>query len=242
MFEGVRYRPSIRRPPSQTNLRRARERLDEIKPQIDLGTFSFSEEFRFLRHLIASAKARSCNDVFDEFRFFTGMRLSEEIALVLSDLDLVNGIVSVNKARVAGIDRCQTKTGEDRRIALCPRALAVLKRQLPLRARFHRAGVVRHEHVFFCKTGAIRIDVCARLSKALTGSGWDGAKPILALEQLSIARGERIFMKGPSARTQPSRARWRCRPGAPSTAPLRSSVVTRPVVKYLNQDYQADAR
>jgi integrase len=54
-----------------------------------------------------------------EFRFFTGMRPSEEIALVLSDLDLVSGIISVNKARVAGIDRCQTKTGEDRRIVLC---------------------------------------------------------------------------------------------------------------------------
>jgi integrase len=53
---------------------------------------------------------------YDEFRLFTGMRPSEEIALVLSDLDLANGIVSVNKARVAGIDRDQTKTGEDRRI------------------------------------------------------------------------------------------------------------------------------
>ncbi len=40
------------------------------------------------------------------------MRLSEEIALVLSDIDLVNGIVSVNKARVEGIDRDQTKTGD----------------------------------------------------------------------------------------------------------------------------------
>ena len=261
MFEGVRYRPSIRRPPSEANLRRARERLDEIKRQIRAGTFSFAEEFpdyRFLRRLNGTVKVRSCNDVFDEFlahcearlarqdlaaatlssyrrvlngvwrpvlskslfhqvrysrlvtiadrkpwskktynnaisilrrafefgyrnhpeqhnparslrsarlrkkdrpridpfcmqdaetliaaihrdwgeaqgnydefRFFTGMRPSEEIALVLSDLDLVNGIVSVNKARVAGVDRCQTKTGEDRRITLCPRALAVLKR------------------------------------------------------------------------------------------------------------------
>ena len=286
MFEGVRYRPSIRRPPSEANLRRARERLDEIKRQIALGTFSFAEEFpdyRFLRHLNGSAKVRSCNDVFDEFlahcegrlarydlatvtlsayrrvlnsvwrpslgkmlfhqvrysklvavadgkrwskktynnvisilrhafefgyrnhpeqhnparslrsarmkkkdrpkidpfcmqdaetlitaihrdwgeaqgnydefRFFTGMRPSEEIALVLSDIDLVNGIVSVNKARVAGIDRCQTKTGEDRRIALCPRALAVLKRQLALRARLQHTGVIRHQHVFFCETG-----------------------------------------------------------------------------------------
>jgi integrase len=81
------------------------------------------------------------------------MRPSEEIALVLSDIDLVNGVVSINKARVAGIDRCQTKTGEDRRIALCPRALAVLKRQLALRDRLQRAGVIRHEHVFFCETG-----------------------------------------------------------------------------------------
>lgn len=81
------------------------------------------------------------------------MRPSEEIALVLSDIDLVNGIVSVNKARVAGIDRCQTKTGEDRRNALCPRALAILKRQLALRARLQCAGVIRHEHVFFRETG-----------------------------------------------------------------------------------------
>jgi integrase len=29
---------------------------------------------------------------YDEFRFFTGLRPSEEIALVLSDLDLVNGL------------------------------------------------------------------------------------------------------------------------------------------------------
>ena len=286
MFEGVRYRPSIRRPPSEANLRRARERLDEIKRQIELGTFSFSEEFpdyRFLPRLNGSAKVRSCHEVFDdflahcearlarhdlaaatlssyrrvlngawrpalgntlfhqvrysklvvvsdrkrwskktynnaisilrrafefgyrnhpelhnparslrsarlkkndrpkidpfcmqdaetliaaihrdwgeaqgnydEFRFFTGMRPSEEIALVLSDLDLINGVVSVNKARVAGIDRCQTKTGEDRRIALCPRALTILKRQLALRARLEAAAVIRHDHVFSDQTG-----------------------------------------------------------------------------------------
>ncbi len=286
MFEGIRYRPSIRRPASEANLRRARERLDEIKQQIEVGTFSFEEEFpdyRFLRRISGAARVRSCNEVFDEFlahcearlakqdmaaatlssyrrvlngvwrpplgkhlfhqvryshlvtiadkrtwtkktynnaisivrrafdfgyrdhpeqhnparglrsarlknkdrpkidpfsmhdaetliaaihrdwgeaqgnydefRFFTGMRPSEEIALVLSDLDIVNDIVNVNKARVAGIDRCQTKTGEDRRILLCPRALAVLKRQLRLRARLEAAGAIRHEHVFFRETG-----------------------------------------------------------------------------------------
>jgi integrase len=231
MFEGVRYRPSVRRPPSEANLRRARDRLEEIQRQIDAGTFSFAEEFpdyRFLRRLTGVVRVRSCSEVFDEFlkhcesrllrhdlaaatvssyrrvlngvwrpalrthlfhqvrysrlvaiadskawskktynnaisieaqgnydefRFLTGMRPSEEIALVLSDLDLVSGIISVNKARVAGIDRCQTKTGEDRRIVLCPRALAVLKRQLALRARFEAADAIGHDHVFFRETG-----------------------------------------------------------------------------------------
>jgi integrase len=51
---------------------------------------------------------------YEEFRFFTGLRPSEQIALMLSDIDLKQGVVSVNKACVAGIDRDCTKTGEDR--------------------------------------------------------------------------------------------------------------------------------
>jgi hypothetical protein len=55
-FNGIRYRPSIRRPPSEANLRRARERLEAIRHQTSdhLGTFSFEEEFpdyRFIRRL-----------------------------------------------------------------------------------------------------------------------------------------------------------------------------------------------
>ncbi|MDB6084820.1 MAG: hypothetical protein JWN43_2701, partial [Gammaproteobacteria bacterium] len=88
---------------------------------------------------------------YDEFRFFTGLRPSEEIALVLSDLDLVSGLISVNKA---GVDRCKTKTGDDRRVQLCPRALSVLKRQLRLRARLAAAGKIDHDHVFFLDSGA----------------------------------------------------------------------------------------
>jgi integrase len=286
IYEGVRYRPSIRRPPSEANLRRARERLQDIKRQIEIGAFCFAEEFpdyRFLHRVTGAPRIRSCNDVFDEFlahcearlargdmaaatlnayrrvlnsawrpelgkllfhqarysrlaaiadakvwskktynnaisilrqaldygyrdhpeqhnparnlrsarlkkrdrphidpfcmhdaetliaavhrdwgevqgnydefRFFTGLRPSEEIALVLSDLDLANGIVSVNKARVAGIDRDTTKTGEDRRVQLCPRALSVLKRQLRLRERLDAAGQISHDHVFFQKSG-----------------------------------------------------------------------------------------
>jgi integrase len=49
---------------------------------------------------------------YDEFRFFTGLRPSEQIALVLSDIDLVQGFISVNKARVSGVDRNKTKTSD----------------------------------------------------------------------------------------------------------------------------------
>jgi len=85
---------------------------------------------------------------YDEFRFFTGLRPSEQIALVLTDLDIEHGIISVSKARVSGVDRNKTKTGEHRRVELCPRAIKVLKRQLRLRKRLAAAGALDHDHVF----------------------------------------------------------------------------------------------
>jgi integrase len=90
---------------------------------------------------------------YDEFGFFTGLRPSEQIALALSDLDVVHGVISINKVRVAGIDRALTKTGNDRRVELCARALAVLKRQLGLCVRLMAAGHIDHDHVFFQETG-----------------------------------------------------------------------------------------
>jgi integrase len=57
---------------------------------------------------------------YDEFRFFTGLRPSEEIALTVTDYDANHRILSVTKARVNGVDQDTTKTGKDRRIALCP--------------------------------------------------------------------------------------------------------------------------
>lgn len=90
---------------------------------------------------------------YDEFRFFTGLRPSEEIALTLSDVDLVHGTISVNKARVTGVDRSFTKTGDDRVVLLCPRARAVLERQLRVRAQLQLAGKINHHHVFFQESG-----------------------------------------------------------------------------------------
>lgn len=274
-FEGSRYRPTIRRPPSEANLRRARERLTIIKQQIEVGTFDFAEEFpdyRFLRRINGAARVRSCNDVFndflahcearfakedmaaatlmsyrrvlngvwqpnlgkqlfhqvrystlvkiaderrwgkktynnvisivrrafefgyrdhpeqhnpakalrgarlrwrdrpridpfsiqdaetliaaihrdwgeaqgnyDEFRLFTGLRPSEEIALMVGDLDLAHGIINIHRARVAGVERNCTKTARDRRVALCPRAVQVLEHQLRLRERLQAAGKI----------------------------------------------------------------------------------------------------
>lgn len=74
-------------------------------------------------------------DNYDEFRFFTGLRPSEQIVLLVSDCDLNQAKVKVTKARLMARDKDRTKTSEDRLIELCPRALEVLKRQLALRKR-----------------------------------------------------------------------------------------------------------
>lgn len=69
-LEGIRYRPTLRRPPSEANLRLAREHLRSIKQQIVVGTFSFPNEFpdyRYLRRVVGSASVRFCDEVFDEF-------------------------------------------------------------------------------------------------------------------------------------------------------------------------------
>ena len=90
---------------------------------------------------------------YDEFRFFTGLRPSEQIALLVTDFDPTHDKLRVTKARVAGLDNDSTKTGEDRTVALCPRASAVLRRQLALRAELERTSRIDHEHLFFKASG-----------------------------------------------------------------------------------------
>lgn len=90
---------------------------------------------------------------YDEFRFFTGLRPSEEIALLVSDYDAARGTLGVTKARVDGVDKDSTKTADDRRIVLSPRAVGVLKRQLALREELVRAGKIDHELLFFKASG-----------------------------------------------------------------------------------------
>jgi len=286
MFEGRRYRPSVRRTPTDANLRRAREQLAGIKARIDSGTFSFVDEFPHFRDLASvpdSGQSRTCDDVFDafldhcesrrakndlapitlstyrrvldhfwrpklgrtpllavrysmlariadqpgwkkktynnaisvlrrafkhgfhdfpdrhnpafalkgarirrkdrtcidpfsihdaealiaaihrdwgqaqgnydEFRFFTGLRPSEQVALRVSDFDPVHGTISITKACVGGITRDCTKTGEDRQVHLNPRALQLLHRQLALREALISGGKIEHDYLFFKENG-----------------------------------------------------------------------------------------
>lgn len=91
---------------------------------------------------------------YEEFRFFTGLRQSEQLALLTADCDTRKGTIQITKAWVLGRDKDRTKTGEDRTITLCPRALEVLARQLTLRTRMIEDGRIQHEHVFFQQDGA----------------------------------------------------------------------------------------
>src|SRR6185312_12387165 len=53
-----------------------------------------------------------------------------------------------------GPDQEVTKTGEDRRIRLCPRAIAILERHLKLRESWVRSGGIQHDCLFFTDSGA----------------------------------------------------------------------------------------
>ena len=90
---------------------------------------------------------------YDEFRFFTGMRPSEQIALTTQDLDVEHGTLWVSKSKVHGVERDSTKTRQDRLIRLCPRALAVAKRQLALYSQLRSEGAIRHNYLFFAASG-----------------------------------------------------------------------------------------
>jgi integrase len=63
---------------------------------------------------------------YEEFRFFTGLRQSEQFALQVTDYDTVEGTLKIDKAYVLGRDKNRTKTNQDRVLELCPRALQVL--------------------------------------------------------------------------------------------------------------------
>jgi integrase len=70
--DGLRYRPTLNRSPTEANLKRARKQLLEIRQRIAAGTFVFPEEFpdyRFIKNVESPQKQRTCDQVFDEIRY-----------------------------------------------------------------------------------------------------------------------------------------------------------------------------
>jgi integrase len=70
MFDGCRFRPSVLRAPTDTNMRRAREQVAGIRKRIATGTFSFADEFpnfRDLKSVPGYGSRRTCGQVFDAF-------------------------------------------------------------------------------------------------------------------------------------------------------------------------------
>jgi integrase len=116
------------------------------RPKVDPFTIQEAE-------LIIAAAHRMQYGNFEEFRFFTALRHSEQFALDVADCDLVNGKISVTKTVVDGQMKNRTKTNQDRDINLCPRALEVLRAQMELRDRMVAAGKVNHHRVFFTAVG-----------------------------------------------------------------------------------------
>ena len=92
------------------------------RPAVD--PFTFRRPSRSIARLHADWGEAIGN--YDEFRFFTGLRPSEQIALLVTDYDARRAVLSVTKARVLRRDKDRTKTQEDRDVELCPRALEVL--------------------------------------------------------------------------------------------------------------------
>src|SRR5581483_10493751 len=143
---GYRDYPEKHDPTS--SLKSARLRKQD-RPAVDPFTIGEAES-------LIAAIHRDCGEAqgnYDEFRFFTGLRPSEQIALLVTDFDSVKKTLTINKARVAGVYKDSTKTGEARRVELCPRALFVLRRQLAQRARLQHEGKIHHDHLFFKDNG-----------------------------------------------------------------------------------------
>lgn len=80
-FDGVRYRPTLKRSPTEANLKRACKQLMEIRQRIAVGTFIFAEEFpdyRFIKNMAAPQKRRTCNQVFDDFLMACDSRVAKK--------------------------------------------------------------------------------------------------------------------------------------------------------------------
>jgi integrase len=122
------------------------------KDRLPIEPFTIEEGERIIAE--SHAEFGQAHGNFEEFRFFTGLRQSEQMALRTSDCDLAKGKLRITKALVRGREKDRTKTREDREIRLCGRALEVLRRQLALREQLAHAGKLAHNYLFCTGDGA----------------------------------------------------------------------------------------
>lgn len=101
-------------------LKRATHQKDPPDP------FTQDEAERIIAHIQARYDPQAANYI--EFRFFTGLRPGEAIALQWGNVDLVKGEMLVKESVVLG-QRKATKTEHARMVKLNSRALAALQRQ-----------------------------------------------------------------------------------------------------------------
>jgi hypothetical protein len=113
------------------------------------------------------------------------------------------------------VTRSKTKTGEDRRVQLCPRALSILKRQLLPRERLKVNGRIDHDHVFFLETGEPILNLrhpAVRWRKTLQSLGLRYRRPYTA-RQTSVSwhlmTGENAQLALTSARHIPASKKGR---------------------------------
>lgn len=80
-IQGVRYRPTLPWIPHETNLRRTRELLANVKARIEAGTLRFSEvfpEFANRQRVPLPLSGRTCSDVFDAFLDHEAARVARD--------------------------------------------------------------------------------------------------------------------------------------------------------------------
>jgi integrase len=140
------------------------DRAGQFNPALALSTFRITAKDRPKidpfsveeAEMIIAASHRMHGEWYgnyEEFRFFTGLRQSEQFALELSDCDIKTGKIAITKVVVDGRFKNRPKTNQDREIHLCRRALQVLRAQLALRERMVAAGQISHDFVFFSAVG-----------------------------------------------------------------------------------------
>ncbi len=101
---------SIRSPRPLQNVPRITQK---DRPRIDPFTIQEAEAIIAAAHRIHGEWYGN----YEEFRFFTGLRQSEQFALEVGDCDLETGAISITKAVVLTRKKNRTKTNQDREIS-----------------------------------------------------------------------------------------------------------------------------